>query len=337
MSATLETPALALPAPPEAAPQTEQDEALNFPCVLDEQPSFLVPAHMLSRAADDDTTTLIVNPLCSFTWERAPARHAAACRELFAEWQPAGCVEDAATGMLMPFALGPACEGLLRRARRGKAAPGDWPLEAVRVFRKAGIVVAADGAASRIAGWRSTVAKLAPQFRNGYAPLAAMLHPFHLGALRMHYRRMIRKGRMYLGDDQSSLRYVEHNEPVARFFHRQLTRTISAIAGEPLKPSYVYSACYLGGAELESHRDRAQCEFSISFAVDFSPEPSGTTPWPLCLETRQGTVRIFQRLGDGLLYRGRRLAHFRTALQRNATSTSIFFHYVRKSFSGRLD
>jgi hypothetical protein len=248
------------------------------------------------------------------------------------------CVEDAATGALSPFALGFVCEGWLRDARLGRAVPGDWPVEAVELFSNAGIVVSRDAAAQRKLEWRKNVEQAGPQFRrSGYVNLGDLLHPFHIGGLRAHYRWLIRNGKMPLGDAQSPLRYVEHNETVARFFHKQLTRTISAIAGEPLKASYVYSSCYLGGAELESHTDRAQCEFSISFAVDFSPEPTEATPWPLCLETRQGTVRVFQRLGDGLVYRGRRLEHFRTRLQRNATSTSIFFHYVRKSFRGSLD
>jgi hypothetical protein len=171
----------------------------------------------------------------------------------------------------------------------------------------------------------------------GYAPLADLIHPFHVAALRRYYRYLIRSGAVQLGDGQSSQRYVAYNEPVARFFHRDIAATLSAVAGEALKPSYVYMASYRSGAELKKHIDRAQCEFSITFCLDFSPEPALETPWPIHLDTPTGTVTVYQALGDGLAYRGVRLPHYRSSLPEGKTSTSIFFHYVAADFKGSLD
>lgn len=112
---------------------------------------------------------------------------------------------------------------------------------------------------------------------------------------------------------------------------------MSAIAGEAIKPSYVYLASYLGGADLKKHTDREQCEFSISLCLDFSPEPQLATSWPIRLDTSAGTVTLYQALGDGLLYRGTKLPHYRDVLAEGHTSTSIFFHYVAENFAGRLD
>jgi len=171
----------------------------------------------------------------------------------------------------------------------------------------------------------------------GYAPLSGLIHPFHVAALRRYYRCLIRKGKIRLGDEQSSLRYVAHNEPVARFFHQQIALALSAVAGQPLQPSYVYMASYLSGAELKKHVDREQCEFSITLCLDFSPEPELSTPWPICLDSANGKVVVYQGLGDGLAYRGTRLPHYREKLGPGQTSTSIFFHYVSADFQGRLD
>jgi hypothetical protein len=124
---------------------------------------------------------------------------------------------------------------------------------------------------------------------------------------------------------------------MARFFHHQLCAAVSAIAGEPVKPSYVYLGSYQGGADLERHTDREQCEFSITFCLDYSPEPENHTPWPICLHSQSGTVKVFQAVGDGLLYRGCQVPHSRARLPQGHTSTSIFFHYVRESFAGALD
>jgi hypothetical protein len=164
-----------------------------------------------------------------------------------------------------------------------------------------------------------------------------MIHPFNLAALRRYYRNAIRRGTISLGDEQSSRRYVAHNEPVARFFQHQIANIVSAIVGEPVKPSYVYFASYLEGAELKKHTDREQCEFSVTLCLDFSPEPEMATSWPICLDTPTGAIAIYQALGDGLVYRGTKVPHYRSALAAGHTSTSIFFHYVPADFSGPLD
>ena len=98
----------------------------------------------------------------------------------------------------------------------------------------------------------------------------------------------------------------------------------------------MYLASYLSGAELKKHVDRPQCEFSVTLCLDFSPEPDLATPWPIHLETPNGTVTVYQGLGDGLVYRGTTLPHYRRPLGNNQTSTSIFFHYVGSDFDGPL-
>jgi len=128
-----------------------------------------------------------------------------------------------------------------------------------------------------------------------------------------------------------------HNDSVARFFHQHIAKTVSAVVGEPVKPSYVYSACYLGGAELKKHTDREQCEFSVTLSLDFSPEPENETPWPIRVDSPRGPVAVYQALGDGLVYRGTRVPHYRDLLAEGRTSTSIFFHYVPEGYAGSLD
>ncbi len=247
-------------------------------------------------------------------------------------------VRDSSTGWLHPFWLGPQLAALVSNLRSGEPVPVSFPAKQRVLLAAAGILIPENYAQRRHAEWSTIVNQRSQTFREkNYAPLGDLIHPFNLAALRRYYRHAIRRGAIWLGDEQSALRYVAHNEPVARYFHHQMAKAIAEIVGEPVKPSYVYLASYMSGAELKKHTDREQCEFSVTLCLDFSPEPALATPWPIRLDTSAGTVTAYQALGDGLVYRGTKVPHYRDALARGYTSTSLFFHYVPAEFSGSLN
>jgi hypothetical protein len=340
-----------LPRPRQAA----RLPASSFYCLLDEQPTHLFPQRFIVADGWETSATgpLLVNPDCHFSHDREPPPLVAELPHLpesFA-WEGAGegawegkiaWVRDPATEIILPFWLGPRLSGLLANLQSGDAVPADFPADfpanARSVLAAAGILVEDGYAARRRQEWAEIVGHCAARFREkSYVPIGRLIHPYYLAALRRYYRYLIRNGKLQLGDEHNPRRYVAHNEAVARFFHLQLTTVISSIVGEPVKPSYVYVASYLAGEDLKRHTDRPQCEFSISLCLDFSPEPVRETSWPLYLDTKTGKLTVYQAIGDGLLYRGRELPHYRDPLPPGNTSTSIFFHYVREDFSGPLD
>jgi hypothetical protein len=155
--------------------------------------------------------------------------------------------------------------------------------------------------------------------------------------LRRYYRALVASGRLPRGDDQVAERYRVHSEPVAMFFHPQLADLMSRIAGEPVRPSYLYFASYPAGSALPRHVDRLQCEFSMSLLIDYSPEPDGACGWPLFLEDPalpDSAVAADLGLGDAVFYRGRQLVHYRDPLTEGHVSSSLFLHYVREDFVG---
>lgn len=118
-------------------------------------------------------------------------------------------------------------------------------------------------------------------------------------------------------------------------------------------------ASYIEDADLAPHLDREQCEYSISFQVDYLPEPeNGVSPWGLYVSplkedqtesinlswdefpednsTNQEVMKINLKNGDGLVYKGRELIHYRYKLPKNHQSTSLFFHYVAHDYQGQL-
>lgn len=313
----------------------------QFHCLLDELPFHLIPRHVLDsqRWKQDLSQPLFLNPECAILPAGQVPAELESQRDLLVGFNLQGTVawvRDPANGALHPFWLGPQLEAVVSRLRAGEPAPAALPKKLL--LAQAGILVSAEHAERRVAEWSEIVGKLTRVFREkGYAPLGNLIHPFNLAALRRYYRHAIRRGAIRLGDEQSSRRYVAHNEQVARFFHHQIAKALTAIVGEAIKPSYVYLASYLSGAELKKHTDREQCEFSVTLCLDFSPEPERATSWPIRLDTPEGTVTVYQALGDGLIYRGTKVPHYRDVLGAGHTSTSIFFHYVPSDFSGSLD
>jgi hypothetical protein len=323
----------------------------RYHCVLDELPLHLIPSHSRSLLEDVPDRVLVLNPACELRMagdlpaelSKTSLASDFALQGTIAWVRPAG-------GGTLPFWLSNALAVKVGDLRENEPVPESFPAGTRALLAAAGILVPAESngkpsSARPDSRWRLSlqnrdecVRRAASRFQSrGYAPLGGLIHPFHVAALRRYYRRQIRAGKIELGDHQSSRRYIAHNEPVARFFHHQLTSVLSQVAGTALRPSYVYFASYLGGADLKKHTDREQCDYSITFCLDFSPEPELPTPWPISLQTSVGTVRVFQALGDGLAYRGTQLPHFRGALREGQTSTSIFFHYVGEDFAGSLD
>jgi hypothetical protein len=315
----------------------------QFHCLLDELPLHLIPQYRLEsrRRWQDAFQPLFLNPQCSVLPAGRIPSELEAQRDALENFSLQGTVawvRDPATSSLHPFWLGPRLEAVVSRLRAGEPVPVSLPADTRWLLARAGILAPEGYAEYRLAEWKAIVAKGASRFREkDYSPLGNLIHPFNLAALRRYYRQAIRRGGIWLGDEQSSRRYVAHNESVARFFHQQIAHAVSAIVGEEVKPSYVYLASYLSGAELKKHTDREQCEFSVTLCLDFSPEPELATPWPIRLDTPEGDVTVYQALGDGLVYRGTRVPHYRSVLAEGYTSTSIFFHYVPADFSGPLD
>jgi hypothetical protein len=316
----------------------------QFHCLLDELPLHLIPQRQLESQCwwlNFSPEKLALNPQCSVLPAGQVPAELEPHRDLLKNFNVQGTVawvRDPATGSLNPFWLGPRLEEVVSRLRAGEPVPASVPADVCILLAGAGILIPERYAERRLAEWAAIVGKSGPYFlQNGYVPLGHLIHPFNLAALRRYYRHAIRRGTIRLGDEQSSRRYVAHNEGVARFFHYQIANAVSAIAGEPIKPSYVYFGSYLGGAELKKHTDRRQCEFSVTLCLDFSPEPDLATSWPIRLDTPEGTVKVYQALGDGLVYRGTKVPHYRHVLAGGYTSTSIFFHYVPEDFSGSLE
>jgi alkylated DNA repair dioxygenase AlkB len=246
-------------------------------------------------------------------------------------------VADPETAIWAPYTVGPGVGPghgeLLDALERGELPTSDREL---RALQNARLLATRDPAAHPARA--EALEAAAEQFRTkGYALVEQVLPPLLLAALRRYYRDLIQEGWIELRDRQAD-RYWAHNEHVARLLHVQLTPLVQRLAGEDVKPSYVYLGAYRPGAALEAHRDRAQCELSLSLLVDFDPEPAERSSWPLHFARSQEepSTAVYQPIGSAVAYKGCELYHHRPALGAGQRSTSLFLHYVPKAFAGPL-
>jgi hypothetical protein len=302
-----------------------------------------VPADLWLRGArvDPPADALVVDP--SLVYRDTPELPPEVLRAL--RGAPSPFAEEAASAIVSPAGVPLPCFLAISEAQRAifrALVPGAPPADLAPEVRDAllAVGVLCDPVAAerrRVARAEAMVEASAMLRHARHAVVHEMVHPAQLAALRRYYRALVDEGYVALGDKQSPARYVAHGEPLARVLHHRLTGLATALAGEPMKPSYTYFSAYLGGAVLAPHRDRAQCELSISLLLDESPEPDGPSSWPLHLEAPGGEVALRLMLGDGAVFYGRELRHFRHALPEGRRSTSLIFHFVPEGFTGSLD
>ena len=172
--------------------------------------------------------------------------------------------------------------------------------------------------------------------RQAYVKIEDIISSKQQLTLQRHMRELV--SHHYFGplnDGQVERRMGIHNESVTAALHLRLTKLVSLITGEDLKPSYAYLGCYLDGAELKPHTDRPQCQFNLSIVFDMSDEQGQMPePWPIFLKKNNKTTAVNLAIGSGLLYRGTELEHWREPLPKGQRAIVCFYHFVQKTFKG---
>lgn len=303
-----------------------------FACYLDE----------IAADVSDDAPDLIANP--HLFYEEATDFNAMIKRRFYGlvPNTPVAWVTDAeGTGISPGYWLRGEFAEIVPQLKAGEKPQIELTDRQTTVLRQAKILVEPDYLEKRRREWSEQISNAAAFFqREKYTSLRQILPFEQLEAIREYFRQLQAEGFMQFNDKQVNLRFAAHNDALSRYFHEQLAGLISRIAGETVKPSYVYSARYIEDAVLEAHTDRPQCEFTMSMQIDYFPslkadEPS---PWALCVDDLRGEkVAVHLASGDGMIYKGCELVHYRDALFKGHKSTSIFFHFVPEGFEGSLD
>lgn len=274
--------------------------------------------------------------------------------------QPTVWIKTPVAGIDIGYWLNPQQANIIPEFVPGKLISNDIDEETLAKLVSAQILVTKKSLSDETNKWQDKIEKARRQFiEEKYVSFGDILPKAQIRALATFYKKHISQGFMEFGDEQVENRYRQHNEPLARYFHYNFTKLMSLIADQEVRPSYCYAASYKNEANLKPHRDRAQCEYSISFQVDYDPLPENQiSPWAIefaepfelkneniVLEWKEfeaysdhikKTSAINLRCGEGIFYRGPKLIHYRRELPAGHNSTSLFFHYVTKDFEDDL-
>lgn len=124
--------------------------------------------------------------------------------------------------------------------------------------------------------------------------------------------------------------YVPNKQPVSRLDYcqyllsSQINYTLTNFADHSQRFSHDQLNRFLRKEKLKPRLVWEQVKDSISNKF---PEES---------QDEDKNEKIFLASGDGLVYQGRELIHYRYSLPKGHKSTSLFFHYVPKDFVGDL-
>ena len=106
----------------------------------------------------------------------------------------------------------------------------------------------------------------------------------------------------------------------------QVKSKIEIAVGEKLLPTYSYITAYTNNSYMAIHTDREACEVSVSINL------ASTFNWGLYIADLQGsTAKIITEVGDGVIYLGPQVEHWRNLLISDKPEFYIqtFLHYVK--------
>jgi hypothetical protein len=233
--------------------------------------------------------------------------------------------------------LGPTASGMMpaqadvRCANAGSAVgpSASLPSAPAAALARVGVLGPSGASARRRAEWQRQVLTWRRELgARGYAVLHGLFTPLFLDAMRRYYRRLEAEGYLLVGEPRRAGHPLLYDEPLLRFLAGQLVPVVGRVTGEPTSPSFVsYLRVYDPGAVLARHRDRWTCRWNIDLVVGGDPAPDHRAAWPLWIDGRRGPAPVRLALGDGLLYRGTDVWHWRRPQPAGRTTAVASFHY----------
>lgn len=228
----------------------------------------------------------------------------------------------------VPYTLAPSLVGAVRGLLRGRPERSRFRRAAIAALHQAGALEVPHEAGGRARIWRHQVRSWREDLRtHGCVALRGLFTPIFLDALREYYRRLESEGYLPGYDPGRRGAPLLYDEPLLCFLGAQLASVVRQVTRARLSWTFSYLRACGPGAVLARHRDAPVCRWNVDLVVGGNPSPDRRRAWPLWVDGRSGPRPIRLGLGDGLLYRGALLPHWRTPQPRSNTTMLGCLHY----------
>lgn len=112
-----------------------------------------------------------------------------------------------------------------------------------------------------------------------------------------------------------------YNDKTLNEKHIELLHEIEKHTGYRLFKTYNYARIYKKGAVLRIHRDRDECEISLTLDL-------GGDPWSIWITDKdENPIEVKLNIGDALIYKGCEIWHWRSKFNGDEHS-QVFMHFV---------
>jgi Rps23 Pro-64 3,4-dihydroxylase Tpa1-like proline 4-hydroxylase len=158
--------------------------------------------------------------------------------------------------------------------------------------------------------------------QNNYIYIPNFISPERANELAKNFINFCKQQKLS-GDSQaenshSAYNYIDFLELLC-----EKTPEIGRFLGETVLPTYSYARVYKEGSVLERHRDREECEISLTLHL------SGDADWPIYIQKPSGEeVSLDLNTGDAMMYLGCQADHWRDKFK-GKEYVQVFLHYVR--------
>jgi hypothetical protein len=159
----------------------------------------------------------------------------------------------------------------------------------------------------------------------GYCVVRQLLREPARAFLHDYARKAAHAGRLSAGDTQLPNTPSRYADPFMESVLQILLPHIAEASGLRLYPTYSYFRVYKHGDVLPAHVDRPSCEVSVTISVGCDADAA----WPVWVERQGAATPIELDPGDGMLYRGTEVRHWRDAFA-GTEATQLFLHYVEQ-------
>jgi len=233
-------------------------------------------------------------------------------------------------GLPVPLGLGTRDADVLARLRSGRQTASGLDPETRQRFTDGGLLATPARFERSCADWQVKLAHARAAIEcRGYALLRQVLPGLLLGGLRDYARELAASGFLEQ-DDPQARGAVARDEPVAAWLQRWMAPVVARALPEPVQPAGSQLLSCRAGASVERHTCGPECAYTLLLGIDATPSDRAGSAWPLYLESAAGGGRVEVRLapGDGLLFKGRELAHFRKPLARGRSAACVLLHWA---------